>query len=86
MAYFSDRFVSLNKIVLAAAVIYAGAMTFAHAAQTRENDRVDVYHSCLSITVDGYWDQHHNDQVPPTQAEMNGRAEKCSVFLRQDRN
>jgi hypothetical protein len=32
MTTFSDRFVSLNKIVIAAAVLYTGAITFAHAA------------------------------------------------------
>jgi hypothetical protein len=31
MAYFSDRFFSANKLIIAAAVVYAGAVTFAHA-------------------------------------------------------
>jgi hypothetical protein len=34
MATLSDRFVSLNKIIIAAAVVYAGAVTFAHAGPT----------------------------------------------------
>jgi TonB family protein len=33
MAYFSDRLVSANKLIIAAAVIYAGSLTFAHAAE-----------------------------------------------------
>lgn len=32
MTYFSDRVVSANKLIIAAAVLYAGALTFAHAA------------------------------------------------------
>lgn len=32
MAYFSDRIVSFPKLIIAAAVIYTGAVTFAHAA------------------------------------------------------
>ena len=32
MAYFSDRIVSFPKLIIAAAAIYAGAVTFAHAA------------------------------------------------------
>ena len=31
MARFSDRFISANKLIIAAAVIYAGSLTFAHA-------------------------------------------------------
>jgi hypothetical protein len=33
MAHFSDRFVSANKLIIAAAVVYAGAVTLAHADQ-----------------------------------------------------
>jgi hypothetical protein len=32
MAHFSERLVSANKLIIAAAVIYAGSLTFAHAA------------------------------------------------------
>jgi hypothetical protein len=31
MAYFSDRLVSANKLIIAASAIYAGAVTLAHA-------------------------------------------------------
>jgi hypothetical protein len=36
MAHFSDRLFSVNKLIIAAAVIYTGAVTFAHAAQAQE--------------------------------------------------
>jgi hypothetical protein len=71
------------KTYLLAAVAALALCGGAANAQTREDDdRVDVYHSCLSM-VDEYWYQHHNDPVRPTQAEMNERAEKCNVYLRR---
>jgi hypothetical protein len=38
MACFSDRFVSANKLIIAAAALYAGAVTFAHAADIQGVD------------------------------------------------
>jgi hypothetical protein len=46
--YFSDRFVSLNKIVIAAAVAYAGAGGFAHASD--QTDYACVYNNVCEHT------------------------------------
>jgi hypothetical protein len=35
MAHFSDRFISTNKLIIAAAVAYAGFVTFAHAGEPK---------------------------------------------------
>jgi hypothetical protein len=35
MTFISDRFVSLNKIIIGTVIIYSGATTFAHACPTR---------------------------------------------------
>jgi hypothetical protein len=41
MARFSDRFVSANKLIIAAAVLYSGCITFAHAADSAHaNDEI----------------------------------------------
>jgi hypothetical protein len=53
MAHFSDRPFSANKLIIAAAVIiYAGAVTFAHAAQG-ENNLTHAYRLVTEMCNDG---------------------------------
>jgi hypothetical protein len=59
MAYFSDRVVSFNRLVIAAAVAYAGAVTFAHADQIHfvGHTQVEVNVPGASYTVIGTLDK-----------------------------
>jgi hypothetical protein len=54
MAHFSDRFFSANKLIIAAAVLYAGATTFARAGMpSTEFARMEAFVNCFHrIDVD----------------------------------
>jgi hypothetical protein len=67
MTYLSDRFVSTNKIIIAAAVIYAGAVTFAHAAGA---EIISAYPGPLCDTVEPLIS--HRRYVPVSD-KVNGR-------------
>jgi hypothetical protein len=51
MARFSDRLVSANRLIIAAAAIYAGCVTFAHADVYDDIMMAPEHHTAQTVSV-----------------------------------
>ena len=76
MAYFSDRLISANKLIIAAAIAYAGAVGFAHAnVTTAKFNRYEAFLACFR--------QLETD--PATNPDVAENAEQLEVILNAHR-